>query len=1054
MTPDVGVLKNKKACDMAPITAADNQKMQVKSYGEATIEPNGKPIEIKNVLHVPELAVNLLSVSRIAENGNVVIFDKKGCTIKNEKDEVLAYCKQANGVYRLETKRMCMLAKSTNTAMEWHRRLGHVNFQTLKRMKSNPMYGIKFDDDGNEVQNCVVCAKGKHTRNSFTKSETTTKQVLELVHSDLAGPMENISYGGAKYMLVFVDDFSRMVFLYFLKQKSEVLEKFIDFKNMMENQMNAKIKIFRTDNGGEYVGKEFEKFCRLSGIEHQLTAPHTPQQNGVAERMNRTVIEKARCLVFDANLNKRVWAEACNMAAYIRNRTPSSSIGYKAPIEMWTGEGVNLEMLKLFGSDVMVHIPAAQRKKWSAKSTKMTFVGYDTRSKAYRCLNPETWKVIVSRDVIFLNNVSSKFQVEIGDSECQSNADSEQNSQSESGAVGDTEQEENDSSVREEMASSIEQDSDEIVSSPSNEIDLNDTVVTLGNNTANNDDFEDALGDNTELDETTTDNTDETFKTRARIDEPTTPRASTRDRRAFVPFQIGHFAFFNTEPSDAKEALESDENVHWKKAMDEEMGSHRKNETWELVQLPQNCTAIAGKWVFKRKMNNNGEVIRYKARFVAKGFAQRYGRDYYETFSPVVRHTTIRFLLAMAVKNGMQIFQMDAETAFLQGDLHENVYMRQAQNYDDKTGRVYRLKKAIYGLKQASRMWNIKLNETLLKDGFTRCKTDPCVYYKKGIVLAVYVDDFLILYRKDDELAKLRQMLHAHFNMKDIGLASSCLGINIKQGSDFIEIDQSHYVKQILKRFGMEKCKSAPTPSDLNQKLSITMFNEENSLVGKVPYQEIIGSLLYLSGATRPDIAFAVNDLSRFNNNHSEPHWKALKRILRYLRGSINLKIRYERTANNKIIAFSDADWGADIDKRRSCTGYVIKMTGGAVSWCSQRQPIVALSSTESEYIALSTAVREILWIKQLSRECDEYAQNGVEIFCDNQSAINIGEVEAYRQRSKHIDIRFHHIREQIEKGVIALKYIETEKMVADLLTKAVPRQKTEFCRIGMGAQC
>lgn len=216
-------------------------------------------------------------------------------------------------------------------------------------------------------------------------------------------------------MLVFVDDFSRMVFLYFLKQKSEVLSKFVEFKRLMENQTGETIKIFRTDNGGEYVGKDFENFCKANGIIHQLTAPHTPQQNGVAERMNRTVVEKARCLLFDADLSKRAWAEACSMAGYIRNRTPCSSIGFKLPQEAWTGEGVDLKLMKLFGASVMVHIPAAQRKKWSPKSTEMKFVGYDTRAKAYRCLNLQTNKVIVSRDVIFHNHSPSKFQIEMDD---------------------------------------------------------------------------------------------------------------------------------------------------------------------------------------------------------------------------------------------------------------------------------------------------------------------------------------------------------------------------------------------------------------------------------------------------------------------------------------------------------------------------------------------------------------------------------------------------------------------------------------------------------------
>lgn len=228
------------------------------------------------------------------------------------------------------------------------------------------------------------------------------------------------------------------------------------------------------------------------------------------------------------------------------------------------------------------------------------------------------------------------------------------------------------------------------------------------------------------------------------------------------------------------------------------------------------------------------------------------------------------------------------------------------------------------------------------------------------------------------------------------------------------------------------------------------MWNEENSLVGKVPYQELIGSLLYLSGATRPDIAFAVNDLSRFNNNHAEPHWKALKRILRYLKGTIDMKLRYEKTENNDMVAYSDADWGADSDKRRSCTGYVVNMSNGAISWCSQRQSIVALSTTESEYIALSTTVREIIWLKQLAKEVGNIQKNVI-VHCDNQSAIDLGESEAYRPRTKHIDIRFHHIREKIENGVIDLVYIPTEKMVADSLTKPVSTQKTNLCNTGMG---
>lgn len=1049
MTPNVNILECKSKSEIPYITAADDEKITVKCQGKTTITPNNVPITMNNVLHVPGLVANLLSVSKIVEKGNSVLFDETGCTIRNAKQEVIVHCKSTGGCYRIESNGMCLLTKEKKTAIDWHRNLGHINFQTMQRMKKDPSYGITYDDDDHEIKRCEVCAKAKHARAPFKKSETSTTRILELVHSDLAGSMENTSYGGAKFMLVFVDDFSRMVFLYFIKHKSDVLEKFIEFKNEMENQTGEKIKIFRTDNGGEYIGNEFNKFCKAHGIVHQLTTPHTPQQNGVAERMNRSIVEKAKSFLFDANLSMRAWAEACNMAAYVRNRSPCSSIEFRNPLSVWTGKSVNLELLKLFGTEIMVHVPAAQRKKWSPKSVKMIFMGYDTRSKAYRCLNPDTDKVIVSRDVIFHNYSAPKFQVEVDDADERMVVSNENSS------------DDGEESIAEQQAESdlsSEDGNETIVSSSANNITMDDTVVTLGNNTSANDDFEDAVEDEnrstpeTEADETIVDANDKTYKTRAKIDPTVTPRSSTRVRKHFVPFQMANFCFLSTEPTDVKEAMESDESIHWKKAMDAEMLSHQKNQTWELTELPQKCKAIAGKWVFKRKMKSNGEIDRHKARFVAKGFSQQYGRDYHETFSPVVRHTTIRYLIAMAVKYGMRIYQMDAETAFLQGDLNEDVYMQQADNYNDGSGRVYHLKKAIYGLKQASRMWNLKLNDTLLKNGFIRSKTDPCVYWKRGIIVAVYVDDFLIIYKVEIDLAGMRKMLHSNFNMKDIGMASTCLGINIKQGDGYIEIDQSHYVKQVIERFGMNGCKPVATPSDVNQKLSVTMWSEENSLVGKVPYQELIGSLLYLSGATRPDIAYAVNELSRFNNNHAEVHWTALKRVLRYLKGTIDAKIRYDRSSGSgEMLAFSDADWGADADKRRSCTGFVVCMMGGAISWCSQRQSIVALSTTESEYIALSTTVREILWLKQLSKECEDRPQSKIKIWCDNQSAIDLGKSEAYRPRTKHIDIRYHHIRDKVESGFIELTYVQTECMVADSLTKAVPAKKTEFCRIGMG---
>lgn len=1023
MSPFEDILYGQRSANVKEIKTAGSECLKVKYEATTRFKVNENVIEVNDVLHIPDLSANLLSIYKLVCKGNMIVFSAVGCQIYNKKKVLVATIKPEHGVYKLRVTENCgdaLLANTSNESiMLWHRRFAHLNHNSLLKL-NDAVSGINVRANANMIRACKVCCLGKQTRLPFPKSTTRTNAKLELIHSDVAGPMRTKTIGGAKYIVTYTDDFSRKLFVYFIKEKSAVLTTFVNFKNLVENETDRKIKVLRTDNGTEYLSNEFQAIFNKCGIQHQLTCTYTPEQNGKAERANRTLFEKARCMIFDAKLDDKFWGEACQMAAYLMNRTPKMSLNNKTPEEIWSGNKPDVSMIRIFGCTVMVHVPKEKRHKLSPKSIEMIFVGVDAHAKGYRCYNPRTNKVIVSRDVKFFESSSSIVSLEMSD-DLQSKSEAAKNED-------------------------VMKD-DTITASPNNNVVIDDTVATLGNNTSRDDDFEDALEDDRSpiLGER-----DETFRTRARVDELETPRKSSRVKQPFVPFQISHFALISLEPETAAEAFDCDESVHWKRAMDEEMKSHEKNGTWVLSELPIGCKAIKGKWVFKRKTNSAGQITRYKARFVAKGYAQRYGRDYYETFSPVVRHTTIRYLIALAVKNKLRIYQMDAETAFLQGDLHEDVYMEQAEKYNDGSTKVYHLKKAIYGLKQASRMWNLKLNDVLINFGFIRSKTDPCVYIMSGIIVAVYVDDFLIFYAREENLLKLKELLHRNFNMKEIGEAASCLGITIRQGENFIEIDQSHYVRQVLERFGMINCKAAVTPSDVNVKLSANMWNEEISLVGKVPYQEIIGSLLYLSGATRPDIAFATNDLSRFNDKHSEPHWKALKRVLRYLRGTIDMKLRYERQESD-MIAYSDADWGSDADKRRSCTGYVIKMCNGAISWCSQRQSIVALSTTESEYIALSTTVREILWLKQLANECDNKNHSTVMVHCDNQSAIDLSGSEAYRPRTKHIDIRFHHIREQVNNKSIKIAYVSTERMIADSLTKAVPAQKTDFCRCGMG---
>lgn len=514
-------------------------------------------------------------------------------------------------------------------------------------------------------------------------------------------------------------------------------------------------------------------------------------------------------------------------------------------------------------------------------------------------------------------------------------------------------------------------------------------------------------------------------------------------------------ALHTEDPTTIREIAKRSDHKNWETAMEEEMKSLRENNTWTMTELPPGRKTIKSKWVFKTKRNDIGEIVRYKARLVAKGYTQRAGIDYTETYAPVVRYTSIRFLTALAVQRGLKIHQMDAITAFLQGDLSEEIYLEQPDGFNDNTGRTCKLNRAIYGLKQAGRQWSSKLNEKLKSFGLKKCIQDPCIFYSENwdLIIAIYVDDFLIFYKKEADLIKLKQQLCEVFKMKDMGLAKGCIGIRINQTNKFIELDQGIYVSEVLKRFGMENCKPACAPSDTNTKLSIDMPSDNANAeeLAKIPYQEAVGSLLYLAQGTRPDIAFAVNDVSRFNSNYSLAHWKAVKRILRYLSGTINYKLCFSIQDANQMVAYSDADWASDIDKRRSCTGYVFIISSGAVSWKSTRQSTVALSSTEAEYMALSATVQEVIWLMQMAEELGLDVIKPIVIKCDNQSAIKLAESDGYRQRPKHIDIRFHYIREKIQNGLIKVEFLKTEKMVADSLTKAVPGNKNNFCAKSMG---
>ena len=491
--------------------------------------------------------------------------------------------------------------------------------------------------------------------------------------------------------------------------------------------------------------------------------------------------------------------------------------------------------------------------------------------------------------------------------------------------------------------------------------------------------------------------------------------------------------------------------------MDEEMTSLHQNQTWKLIPLPKDKKAIGCKWVYAKKEGAPGkDSIRYKARLVAKGYAQKEGIDYNEVFSPVVKHASIRILLALVAQFDLELVQLDVKTAFLHGTLDEEIYMSQPDGFKvpGHENWACKLSKSLYGLKQSPRQWYKRFDSFMINQKYTRSQFDHCVYFRKlqdgtFVYLLLYVDDMLIASKNKREIDRLKAQLSSEFEMKDLGEAKKILGMEIKRDKvkGTISLTQTQYLKKVLQRFGInDKAKPVSTPLAPHFKLSALMSPSteyEREQMNHIPYANAVGALMYAMVCTRPDISHAVSMVSRYMHNPGKGHWQAVKWILRYIQGTVDIGLKFEKDRNvgKHLVGYVDSDYAGDLDKRRSTTGYVFTIAGGPVSWRSTLQSTVALSTTEAEYMAVTEAFKEAIWLHGLVEDLG-IVQKQVEVFCDSQSAICLAKNQVYHGRTKHIDVHFHFIREIVDEGNILLQKIRT----ADMLTKVVTGIKFQHC--------
>lgn len=1070
--------------DFGNIQVANGQKVSAKGQGTIKLlvgnKQNDVELILSDVLFVPDLNANLLSVEKITNKGISVIFSGKNCYLRKGKIQHLIAVHD-EGIYKLLNvsfvqKCNFVMNKISYCIHAWHRRLAHRNINDLRRIKNLKITPCNCSDI------CEACVQGKMSRLPFPKAAEKKTKILECVSSDI-GELPVKSLSGSKYFITFIDLYSGYTEVNFLKLKSEAVDKTINFLNKINTQLKLFPEIFRSDRGGEYLSNKLQNFLSEKGIKFECTAGYSPQQNGVAERKNRTLVEATRTMLIASEMPKYLWAEAMNMANTTFNSLPLHHSG-KSPHNLFFDSDPQMEFHE-FGSEAFVKIPDEKRKKLDIKSEKMRFLGPDVNSKAFRFFS-KTGAIKISRDVKFIDE--EKPNTECKDNPQSKDLQSKMKKQKESTEASST-------------LNLIEHDSDSeslqlnnprpyVVARSDSESSGTDTPLTSPPvvpppvitpvvsppvvptpvvpppadtpvvpppvvspvvspisvpTTSGRSRFvvADSESDTSEINNAIIDISSDVFESSTEYDDDADLNATFK-----APPKANFVTETVCEPRNFREAMSSPQKEEWFKAMKEELLSIEANNTWKPVDLPSGRKTVGSKWVYKIKLDDKGNIARYKARLVAQGFTQKYGVDYDEVFAPVARSTTLRTLLSYSGKQKFCVKQYDIKTAFLNGTLQEEIFMRQPQGFKTNN-QVYKLKKSLYGLKQAAKVWNDTLDSELIKIGFLKNEMDRCLYMlcaeNKICYLLVHVDDMILSSNDEKLIENVSNQINKKFEMTDLGHVKHYLGIEIsKDPFDNYLMSQTRYIEKIIECANLSDAKTSKFPVDTGY----FKIEDENFLDNNTEYRKLIGMLLYLTTHSRPDISASVSILSQKLSKPSQTDLNEVKRIIKYLSGTKHLKLRLSFNQNdNNLLAFSDANWAEERGSRKSNSGYICMWNGGAISWSCRRQDIIALSSTEAEYVALAETCKEVMWLKKLIKFFNVTSKLPTTVFTDSQSCLKMIANEKFSNRTKHIDTKFHFSKNCVMKKEIELIYVETSNNVADLFTKPLASTKIKHLR-------